>query len=269
MIWPHFTKEKPCPSCNHFDWNCRGGERKYICMRVQSSHPSKDGGWFHNYSDEIRPYLPPAKPAFKPCRNIKEIWDGLECSHDEAVSFANKLGVSIESLTALQCARRGAAWAIPMRDGDNEIIGIHLRCDDGTKRAVVGSRNGLFCPQVEAQELVLLPEGASNVAALVTMGFYAIGRPSCCAGAEQIKVALERLGVRRAMIIGDADEIKFGGKRPGYAGAMKLKSELGIKSSIWFPPNPLKDVRQLLNKVGAETARAILLSDINGKVWTK
>jgi phage/plasmid primase-like uncharacterized protein len=160
-----------------------------------------------------------------------------------------------------------------MRDGDNKIIGIHLRCDDGSKKAITGSRNGLFIPQVEPQKVAYVCEGASNTAALLTMGFYAIGRPSCNSGGEMLKVALKRLGVSRIVVCADNDTIKTApdGRtfRPGQDGAKKLKKELGLMSVIFTTPNPLKDVRQMLQKLGVESARDYITQSVAMKIWTK
>jgi hypothetical protein len=160
-----------------------------------------------------------------------------------------------------------------MRDGDNKIIGIHLRADDGSKKAVTGSRNGLFIPQIKPEKVAYLPEGASNTAALLTMGFYAIGRPSCNSGGEMLKVALKRLGVTRIVIVADNDCLKTApdGRtfRPGQDGAKKLKKELGLMSVIFTPPNPLKDVRDLLKNLGIESARNYITNSVSQKIWTK
>jgi hypothetical protein len=207
--------------------------------------------------------------------------------------LAHDLGVDCDSLIDLEVGwnKPDKAWAIPMRDGDNKIIGIHLRSGDGSKKAVTGSRNGLFIPQIEPQSPAYICEGASNTASLLTMGFYAIGRPSCNSGGEMLKVALKRLGVSRIVVVADNDEIKYPpccfckgdgcedcewtgknkskGFYPGQDGAKKLKKELGLSSVIFTPPNPIKDVRQLLQKLGVESARNYITSSVSQKIWTK
>ena len=84
-----------------------------------------------------------------------------------------------------------------------------------------------------------------------------------------LKVCLKRLGVNRIVIVADADGIKNYGGRPGQDGARKLKKELGMSSVLYITPPPIKDVRQLLNKVGIETARAMINSSVANKVWTR
>jgi len=274
-LWPTFTKEHPCPACNHSDWLCRQGERKFICMRVLSEHPSKDGGFYHEYGNKKPTYIAPKRSAPIQCKNINQIANRLTATQNQIDNLAKQLGVEDWSLVHLHVSRhpQEKAWAIPMRDGDNKIIGIHLRCDDGSKKAITGSRNGLFIPQVNPQKLAFVCEGASNTAALVTMGFYAIGRPSCNSGGEMLKVALKRLGVSRIVIVGDNDSLKSApdGRtfRPGQDGAKKLKKEIGLPSCIFTTPSPCKDVRELLIKIGAESARNYIKQSVAMKVWTK
>lgn len=277
-IWPHFSKENPCPACGKSgDWNCRMGDRKYICMRVQSDHPAKDGGFYHEYGGQKPTYIPPKRSAPKVERDFGDIIGLWEAATNFYIveNVAEELGVSVESLQSLNTCqhRETSGFAIPMRDGDNKIIGVHLRCNDGTKKAVVSSRNGLFIPQVDPQKICFLPEGASNTAALLTMGFYAIGRPSCNSGGEMLKVALKRLGVSRIVIIADNDPLKTApdGRtfRPGQDGAKKLKKELGLPSVIFTTPSPCKDVRQLLQKLGVEAARNYIQSSVDSKIWTR
>jgi len=267
-VWPKFTKENPCPACGHHDWLCRAGERKFICCRVESAHASQDGGWYHDYTKSIpKPYLPARKSAPAVVKNWQEENEHYVRSPD--AEFAQIIGVSELSLEWLECGYSydHSAYTFPMRCGDNKIIGIQLRGEE--KKCITGSRLGLFIPQIDPQEVCFLPEGASDTAALLTMGYYAIGRPSCNTGTEFIKTALKRLGVHRAVIVADNDEIKSTGTRPGFEGAKKLKRELGLMSVLISPPSPIKDVRQLLQRVGLGTAKKIIDDLVSQKVWTK
>jgi hypothetical protein len=272
-IWPHFTKQNPCLACGGSDWCCRAGEKKFLCMRIQSDHPAKDGGFYHEYSGKKPVYIPPKRSAPKVGMDFDAMMKRYNFSSCEKLALT--LGVNEKSLFDLNVfwLAEYDSWAIPMRDGDNKIIGIHLRCEDGSKKAVVSSRNGLFIPQINPQKVAFICEGASNTTALLTMGFYAIGRPSCNSGGELLKVALKRLGVSRIVIVADNDTIKSSpdGRtfRPGQDGSKKLKKELGLMSVIFTTPNPVKDVRQLLQKLGVESARNYIQNSVNQKIWTK
>jgi len=271
-VFPHFTKDNPCIGCGKWDWTCRYGDKGYICMRAESSMPMKDGGWFHFYDGEKRKpiYIPPKRIA--PKVNLD-----FESLHLGALSVTNNnfwtdcgrlLGVDWICCLNLQFVKWHGEIGVPMRDGENKIIGIHLRCDDGSKKAVLGSRNGLFIPQIDPQTPAYICEGASNCAALLTTGYFAIGRPSCNSGGDMLKVCLKRLGIKRVAIVADNDCVKVNGTRPGQDGAKKLKKELGLPSVIFTTPAPIKDVRQLLIKVGAETAKRMIDDSVSQKIWT-
>ena len=281
-IWPHYTRENPCPYCQKWGWTCRYSERAAICMRTPSSRPMKCGGWLHFFTDEKpRPIILPQRPVKQAATiDFARLMACFPVMRTE--ELANELGVTQEAVNQMGAAWDGnrGAWAIPMRDGDGSIIGINLRYPDGSKKAITGSRLGLFIPKplvtlmefgetvkMSRDDLFIITEGASDVAALLTMGFSgAIGRPSCSYGGDMLKVALKRLGVGRVVIAGENDSVKSNGLRPGIEGAMKLKRELGMASVCWLPPSPCKDVRDFIKRGGS--ARMIRDS-VNQKIWTK
>jgi hypothetical protein len=193
----------------------------------------------------------------------------MNTSRAQLESLAGQLGVTVASLLTLGCcwADKHKAWAFPMFSADRKIIGIRLRNNEGRKWAVTGGRSGLFMPALaHRQDTVFLPEGPTDTAALISMGFYAWGRPNCMAGNEIIKEAVKLYRIRKAVIVSDNDELKQVGnreQRPGLIGAKKLKSEIGIKSVIFIPPT--KDIRDYL-KNGA--TKEMVMTIINKKVWT-
>lgn len=270
-LWPKFNKESPCPACGHWDWLCRAGSRKFICQRVQSDHTAQDGGWYHEYGTGFIYHAPPrvAPKRINPEVVLREF------NHDGINLLASQLGVSVESLKALDAAwsPKEQAWVFPMSDGEGKVIGFRTRYPDGRKLAITGSQGGLFIPDIEPEDIAYLPEGPTDTAALLTMGFYAIGRPSCNSGTEQLRVFLKRMNIRRIVVVADNDEEKTrpnGLKwRPGLDGAKKLKKDLGLMSVLWMPPNPVKDCRDLLRKCGIDAAKKMLLDGIAGRVWTR
>lgn len=267
-LWPKVSADHPCPICNHGDWSCRFGDRAVLCMRVKSGKPSNDGGFYHFYDDKK-----PKPQYFTPPRKVKEI--DAELMHEKfylsasvqmITEFGHSLGVFSDSMIQLMVGYSiyDHAWAFPMRDDQNKIIGIRLRNDKGEKWAVTGSRQGLFIPQIKPQKVVYLSEGPTSTAALLTMGLYAIGRPSCNSGGELVRDTLKRLGIRRAVVVADNDSIKSHGSRPGIEGAKKLKKEIGVPSVIWMPSSPLKDARDFLKAGGT---KEMIESDISQKIW--
>ena len=63
---------------------------------------------------------------------------------------------------------------------DGRIIGINRRFRDGSKKHLKGTKRGLTYAEdwATTDGPILLPEGGSDTAALLTMGLAAIGRPS-------------------------------------------------------------------------------------------
>ncbi len=243
-----------------------------LCQRIESTKPHSRGGWFHFYDDKAqagRFIIPKARPAPQAIDAEAKIrrWQAMQ-SQQMLTIFAENLGVTPNSLFELGCAWsvEYKAWAFPMSDGAGKIIGIRLRNETGFKWAVTGSRQGIFLPAVDPQPITFLPEGPTDTAACLSLGLFAIGRPSCNSGNELIAQALKRLGIYKVVIVADNDEIKQGGKRPGIEGAIKLKKELKLSSVIWSPPAPIKDVREFL-KVGG--TKQMIESEIKNKVWNK
>jgi hypothetical protein len=246
-----------------------------LCQRVESPKPHTKGGWWHFYGDTqlSRPLvIPQAKAAPKPIdiAKVTANWKPLR----KVGELAASLGVSTQSLQQMNVvwASQHNAWAFPMYDAEANPIGLRLRNDAAEKWAVTGSRQGIFLPNVAEDhgiKVAYLPEGPTDTAALLTMGLFAIGRPTCMSGNEIVAACLKRMGIYRAVIVADNDELKQLGPREGYPGiegAIKLKKELGISSVIWMPPSPLKDARAFLNKGGT---RQMIESEVNSKVWSK
>jgi len=254
-------------------------------MRVQSDHAAADGGWYHDYNGERPAYI--GKPRIAPRRiNVAEVSKSFNSTSID--TLARQLGVSVQSLEAIEAAWVSAenirkfdadyksndgAWTFPMKNGMGETVGFRTRYSNGNKLALKGSQGGLFIPDIEPEDIAYLPEGPTDTAALLTMGFYAIGRPSCNSGTEFLRQALKRLKIYRVVVIADNDEEKTrpnGTKwRPGLDGARKLKKDLGLMSVLWMPPNPVKDARSLLNKAGIDAARYIISDSIKSKCWTR
>lgn len=92
-----------------------------------------------------------------------------------------------------------------MYNAQSQIIGIMRRVLDGGKRAVPGSNNGLFVPHgLQSTEQLLIAEGESDCTALLTLGFEAVGRPSCNSSATfLIPVARSR----DVAVVADSDPI--------------------------------------------------------------
>lgn len=244
--WIRVNKRNPCPICRKPDW-CMIGEKFILCNRIESPKAQPGGGWLHATDAApapIREFRPPPPPPI-PGLNVPQLinrW-GLETSIAKLEAFAGSLGVTRASLEALDAvwAYDRRAWAFPMRDGAGNQIGIRLRTEDGQKFAVKGSRNGLFIPSIVPHRTLYVCEGPTDTAAALTIGLYAIGRPSCNCGGPELKNAARRLGVRNLVVVADNDE-------PGRQGAVKIIKDVGLPSVIWTPP--AKDLRQFVQAGG-------------------
>jgi 5S rRNA maturation endonuclease (ribonuclease M5) len=121
-----------------------------------------------------------------------------------------------------------------MRDGTERMIGIQRRTTP-RKRCVDGSHLGLFIPTgLNGHDLLLIAEGASDCAALLDMGFSAIGRPNCNSGDEMCETWCRSHQYRRVVVVADNDDV---GRRGAFGLARRLEAE------VVAPPLEFKDVR--------------------------
>ena len=181
--------------------------------------------------------------------------------HPQALErFAAGLGVSADALRRLSVgySPQRSAWLFPMRDAAGEICGVRLRLANGRKLSIRGGHEGLFTPSLEPApkgpesigdmlrrcfpelQALLIPEGPTDTAALLDLGFPALGRPSCRSGAALVVEVCKRLQPGRVVVVTDADA-------PGRAGAEALARRLRAyvpDVRIIEPPAGVKDARE-------------------------
>lgn len=231
-------------------------------MRVESDKPTRNGGWLHAMSEPI-PFVPAPRKAIedKPI-DAQLMWQRwFERTEDHRRDHLGEaLGVDTDCLKAIGCAWSTQAWAFPMRDANENVIGIRLRNDQGEKWAVKGSHSGLFIPSeypAMADGNLYLVEGPTDLAAAMTIGLQAIGRAACLGQEQMIIAYLQRKKVQRLVIVTDNDE-------PGLRGAQKLQGMLPILSCVWVPP--AKDIREFVNFGGNYFTVQSCLKEI---AWTR
>jgi phage/plasmid primase-like uncharacterized protein len=141
-----------------------------------------------------------------------------------------------------------------MKNDRGDAVGIIYRMPDGRKLARKGSRNGLFMPMdLTSDGLVFIAEGATDTAALLSIGLEGIGVSS--AGSEDsIRSACRLLRGRSCVVVGDNDE-------SGIRSATSAAHELKLFAScvrLLFPPADFKDVRDWVvgGATGSEFLRA-------------
>lgn len=260
MNWVRVSKQNRCSICGKDDW-CTVAEDGSVacCMRVESQKRMKNGGWLHRLKEQTpRPvYRAPVKAYVDFYRTWRD-WN-VQTNDVDIVKCAALLGVSEQSLSDLGAswAWPHGAWAFPMRSGAGDVVGIRLRADNGRKWAVTGSRQGLFLPVAwpESSQVALVCEGPTDTAAALSVGFKAIGRPSCL-GCEQIVTdTCKRLNIRRIVIVADNDG-------PGRDGAKKLADFMKIPNKTIVPP--AKDLREW---VRSGATFDLVNCVINQKLW--
>jgi len=221
-------------------------------MRLQSDRGLHNGGWLHWLAEQPPRSLPPPRPppTHPPGIDAEGRWRAWRASTDASrlAAHAEALGVSRASLERLGAAWAPPhlAWAFPMRDGAGAIFGIRLRAGDGRKWAVRGSRAGLIHdPDLSGSGPLLVCEGPTDTAAAMTLGFPAVGRPSC-RGQEDLLRRLLKTWRDDVVIAADHDpphEHPDGSPwRPGLAGAVDLAKDLGKPLRAFLPP--CKDIRE-------------------------
>jgi hypothetical protein len=150
-------------------------------------------------------------------------------------------------------------WAIDERDASGAVIGTAYRRADGSKSCRPGSRRGLiYTPPLpddagfEVSCPILVAEGPTDTAALLQLGFIAVGVPMAGACGPELAVLLKGL---HAALVADAD-------RPGRRGAAALARHLAgacLSVRIIEPPGGAKDVREsLINGATREDYEALI-----------
>lgn len=184
--------------------------------------------------------------------------------------LAIELGVSESALVRLGTGVTdfGAATAWPMRDKDGNVIGILTRAHIGSgKRMMLGSKQGLFFdPAVlrsHSLECIVVCEGATDTAALLSIGIDAVGAPSCGQCGLMLLGFCRKLNPRVIIFLADRDAHGAGSR-----GALKLQETLQsiAPSVVIMPPEGIKDARAWIRH-GADRAavEAVVCSAIASK----
>ena len=179
----------------------------------------------------------------------------------ELYRLASAIGVSVAALKELGTGWDGRAWTFPERNGLGVIVGVSRRFEDGSKRCATGSRRGLTYSDgwTELPGPALIVEGASDVAAGITLGLSTIGRPSNVGGRKMLTKVLLRHSHRKVIVIGERDR-KADGRWPGMDGAKSIAAglgkTLGRTVSARLLPDDAKDLRAWLWGRGIDTRDA-------------
>ena len=244
-------RNNPCPICKRSSDGCLYAEdgTAAICVRVVEGSVKVAGqaGYLHI----IKPGDFKPKPVVKR-RPATINWNTLnDCYID---SFLHNrihyppFNASLNTLQAMGTGWDGEAYTFPVRNANDEIIGISRRWPDGTKGMVKDSQVGIFIPRLnwDNLETLFICEGASDTATALDMGLKAIGRVSCQTGVHVIVDFCKTHQPKLVVIIADSD-------KPGIAGANHLRFVLGyegITTLVYVPGNNTKDLREYMQNGG-------------------
>lgn len=238
MSWRRVNHHEPCIICFKGDWCTRNSEG-VCCMRVESDRPLRNGGWLHNAAT-IR-----KRTVVRVERDPQSVdWRALltgaivKTTAPMLRELSESLGVKASALESMGACwfESHNAWAFPMRDANENLIGMRLRYPDGTKSSIRHSHSGLFIPNGTPAKDLWITEGPTDCAAALTLGKWAIGRPSCLGCERLITYYVKQHRFTSVKIIADQGE-------PGQRGAEKL-SALIHGSTVWTPD--AKDLREFV-----------------------
>lgn len=267
------SKRTPCPVCDKPDWCLVSRDdppSRAICKRIESARRFADAGYLH----ELAPSTFRSKPSRcswtavirTPVSSFAAVLPPAraDVSRDQLGPLAMHLGVSTQSLRrlgggwlsaeeirSLGTKARTGAWYFVMFNGRGEPIGARLRNTKG-KFALKHSRNGIFIPsgQSEPLDTLLITEGESDAAAMLDLGFFAIGKPGAGSADLHVAICARRMNPARIVIVADNDEI-------GHASAHALAGRLAADH---------RDVRVIQPSGAVKDARAWMLAGADRSV---
>ena len=231
-----------------------------VCTKIETERKYGDVGWIHEMNGDSQvQYTPPVVEPVPRINADKVQYDcSLAITENKIAVLANELRITPNSLKRMQIgwSVNYHAYTFPMRSGAYRIIGFRVRSLNGAKWSYPGGRNGLFIPRALVNtEPYLLAEGTTDTAALLDLGYSAIGSPDCRGGVKHLLywLRLARLPAE-LVVVADPDA-------PGISGAENLVKEiLGDQRarrnvcSIKMIVPPAKDIREWITKSGAGNA---------------
>lgn len=297
--WIRVSSQRPCPICGRPDWcGVAADGSAAACMRVElgSVRRLKNGAWLHRFGDDDprrptggalpAPAAPPPAQAIADAATaalkLRRLMDGYRraATPRKLDGLAAKLGLS---------SRRplddlGVGWsafhpgfAFPCRDGLGRLVGVQVRREDGMKRLLRGSRQGLFLPwnlrQLSTDTPLVVCEGASDTAAcldlahrhqadlsLPALPWRAIGRPNWACGGEELLVLVQSLHPdANARVAVMADNEAAGDGRRGARELAELLRPHVRRVEVLIPAAGAKDLRERVTAGLTPSAFAALL----------
>jgi hypothetical protein len=258
-------------------------------MRVSAGagRPTRNGGFLHRLTDHPRKVPHGRRTIVVPLGGARRAdLPGLARGYADALTpglleqLAARLGLSERSLRRLRAgwafdggrgcgildagdafrvSAAGAVWSFPMLDPAGRVLGVRLRHPDGRKSAVPGSREGLFLPdglllRDGPRGRLLVAEGPTDCAALLDLGFDAVGRPSCTGGVRHLTALCSAR--RPAEVVAVADVDPHGAGQRGAESLATVLLAYCPAVRVFRPPAPFKDAREWV--LAGATSDAVL-----------
>lgn len=258
----------PCPVCGH-GGRCKADPSRDVILCFREAADSVNGFRRIRQTGECGTYVRTGSTA--DTRNPSRLhgdWArqaedyAAAMSSDRLAALAEQLHVAPEALKRIGCGWGGhlQCFTFPERDARGRVVGIATRrSSDGAKRSMRSSRRGLILPaDMDKTRPLLIVEGASDVAAALSVDLQAVGRPSARGGIPHL---CELLGdwTGAVVIVGENDR-KHDGNWPGRDGAMSVARSLAVRLGRpieWaLPPAGVKDLREWVQRDVPDLAHA-------------
>ncbi len=262
--WNRVSKSVVCPICKKPDWCLVSVDGALaICSRVESQYRARSSvGWIHRLREDNQPWdkwrkVRTRNPVVATTHvGLSKLAERLHRAMTDAGYqwLSSRLGVSVESLRRLRVGWHSSrqSYSFPMREANGHICGIRYRAIDDSKFSERGGREGMFfSPADLVRDYLIVVEGGSDAAAILTIGYPSVvGRSNCVGSVQHIVSLCRRLNPHRMIIIPDNDS-------PGIRGAESLALVLPSVPTILKLPDGIKDVRACI----ASTKNADWLRD--------
>jgi hypothetical protein len=202
--------------------------------------------------------FPPSVAMAEPlidCHLFKSILSRARCPPESLAPLAHQLGLPVSALEAIGVGSLAGRWVFAECNHEQEPVAVLYRSADGGKFCERGSERGLTIPSAGLAGSVLhIAEGATDTAALLSVGLATVGRPAAHAsGAVRGWLArfVAAMSPAQIIVVGDRDET-VNGRNAGADGAAELADLLSKESGrpTWWalPANGFKDVRDQITK---------------------
>lgn len=247
--WVRVKRATPCPVCGGpKGCSVSGDGAVVVCIR-QDAGASKTtrNGWAHRIGEGAvwnpngvrTAVVPETLPSRHDLPRLVRRYQ-TAINPVRLARHADRLGVTVTGLRRLGIgwADDQRAWAFPMTDASGTVRGIRIRAEDGAKWSIKGGKEGLFVPSdLDLSRALLVVEGPTDTAALLDLGFSAVGRPSCTGGTSLLVSLVTERTPPMVVVVADRDE-------PGQRGAAALASELcAYTPQLRLVTPPAKDAR--------------------------